>query len=337
MDSSVKSGLKMVSSKRSCKHQLYKSVLIYELDNKTVEEYRPAKEEVDSQVPYLYLHENEIRENYTVQKVNTIFLTNRECPFKCVMCDLWRHTLDMPTSKGAIPNQIEYSLKRLPKAKVVKLYNSGNFFDGKAIPRSDYKRISELLSDYDHVIVENHPKLMGSFIPKFRDMLNGTLEVAMGLETIHPVVLPKLNKQITKEDFFNAVQFLVDENIAVRAFILLNPPFLTDTSENIKWCLKSVEFAFNSGCTACSIIPVRDGNGLMEEFRKKGHYVPPRLSALETVFDEALQLNKGRVFCDLWDLKRFSDCEMCFTERKERLNEMNLTQKVLPRIRCTCH
>lgn len=310
--------------------------MIYELDNKTVEKYRPPKEHTDPQVPYLYLHENEVSGDSRVRKVNTIFLTNRECPFKCVMCDLWRHTLDMPTPKEAIPNQIEYALRRLPKAKVVKLYNSGNFFDGKAIPRSDYERIAELLSDYEHVIVENHPRLIGSFIPEFRDMLNGTLEIAMGLETIHPDVLPKLNKQITKEDFFNATRFLVDEDIAVRAFILLNPPFLTDATENIEWCLKSAEFAFDAGCAACSIIPVRDGNGIMEELRKEGEYVPPKLSALETVFDAALQLNKGRVFCDLWDLKRFSDCDMCFTERKERLHEMNLTQKVLPQISCTC-
>lgn len=311
--------------------------MISEISNRTVEKYRPVKADVDPNQPYLYLHEQEMQKDGTVQDVNTIFLTNRECPFKCVMCDLWRHTLDKPTPAGAIPRQIEYALERLPSAEVIKLYNSGNFFDGKAIPRDEYKQIAVLLTDYDHVIVENHPKLIGSFIPEFRDMLNGTLEIAMGLETIHPGVLPKLNKQITKEDFFEATLFLNDKGIDVRTFILLNPPFLTNPQENIEWTLKSVEFAFNAGCTACSIIPVRDGNGIMEELRNSGDYVPPTLTALETVINRALNLNKGRVFCDLWDLERFSDCEECFQDRKERIDEMNLSQKMLPEIQCHCN
>lgn len=311
--------------------------MIHELSNTTVEEFRPPKEDVDPNRPYLFLHEEEMQKDGVVHDVNTIFLTNRECPFKCVMCDLWRHTLDEPTPSGAIPKQIEYALNRMPSADVVKLYNSGNFFDGKAIPRNEYEEIAELLSGYEHVIVENHPKLIGSFILDFRDMLQGSLEIAMGLETVHPKVLPKLNKQITKEDFFESTRFLVDEGIDVRAFILLNPPFLTNPDRNIEWTLKSVEFAFDCGCSACSVIPVRDGNGIMEELLESGDYVPPTLSALETVFEEALELKEGRVFCDLWDLERFSDCDDCFKNRKERLDEMNLTQNILPMINCHCN
>lgn len=310
--------------------------MIHEIDNRIVREFRPVKNEVNPSEPYLFLNEEEMQADGNIRKVNTIFLTNRECPFKCVMCDLWRNTLDKPTPQDAIPGQIEFALKRLPKAEVVKLYNSGNFFDGKAIPKSDYKKIAELISGFDHVIVENHPKLIGRFIPEFLDMLAGSFEIAMGLETIHPDVLPKLNKQMNKEDFLNATRFLVDAGIDVRAFILLNPPFLSDPKENIEWCLKSVEFAFDAGASACTVIPVRDGNGVMEELRKSGDYVPPTLSALETVFDSSLALNKGRVFCDLWDLERFSQCENCFNDRKERLKQMNLNQKVLPETQCEC-
>lgn len=271
-----------------------------------------------------------------LRNVNTIFLTNRECPFKCVMCDLWRHTLDEPTPIGAIQAQIKFALDRLPKADVVKLYNSGNFFDGKAIPRTDYNEIAVLLSDYDHVIVENHPKLIGDFIPKFRDMLTGSFEIAMGLESIHPVVMPKLNKQITKENYRKASEYLVSNGIEVRAFILLNPPFLTDERENIEWCLKTTEFAFDCGASSSSIIPTRDGNGIMEKLREEGEYIAPKLSAFEEVFDRALNLNKGRVFADLWDLEKFSDCDECLEARKQRMQQMNIDQKVQKNIECKC-
>lgn len=308
----------------------------FHITNEVVTRHRPAKVKVDPYRPYLWLYEEEVQAGGVLKRVNTIFLTNRECPFKCVMCDLWRHTLDEPTPKGAIPAQIEFALERLPEAEVVKLYNSGNFFDGKAIPGNDYKAIADLLSGFGHVIVENHPKLIGKFIPEFRDLLHGTFEIAMGLETIHPQVMPKLNKQITRENYRKASEFLLSNGIDVRAFVLLNPPFLTDERENIEWCLKTVEFAFTNGASACSIIPTRDGNGMMENLRENGEFIPPNLSAFEEVFDRALAMNSGRVFADLWDLEKFSDCPGCFEARKERMHRMNLTQNVSDPIYCTC-
>ena len=38
----------------------------------------------------------------TVVDVATVFLTGRECPWRCVMCDLWRHTIVGDTPVGAI-------------------------------------------------------------------------------------------------------------------------------------------------------------------------------------------------------------------------------------------
>ncbi len=75
-----------------------------------------------------------------MEPVATVFLTNRECPFRCLMCDLWRNTLTETVPVGAIPAQIDHALLRLPPAKQLKLYNSGSFFDPHAIPPQDYGR-----------------------------------------------------------------------------------------------------------------------------------------------------------------------------------------------------
>lgn len=310
--------------------------MITEIGNQTVKQHRPDKVILDVNKPYLYLHEDEVQFDGTLKNVNTIFLTNKECSFKCVMCDLWRHTLDESTPIGAIPQQIKYALERLPKASVIKLYNSGNFFDTQAIPVADYEEIAMLLHDFDHVIVENHPKMISSNISNFKSLLKGTFEVAMGLETIHPVVMPKLNKQITKDNFRIAVAFLREQDIIVRAFILLNPPFLKGSEENKRWCINSVEFAFDVGVSACSIIPTRGGNGIMDLLEEDGEFLPPTLNELETVFAESLRLKKGRVFCDVWDLQKISDCKKCFEDRKNRLARMNLTQQVASEIHCSC-
>lgn len=306
-------------------------------DNHEILSLRPQKQKLDPHKPYHFLHEQEVDSQGEAREVNTLFLTNKECPFKCTMCDLWRHTIDEPTPSGAIPDQIAYALEHLPDASVIKLYNNGNFFDTKAIPKDDYSAISKLLKGYERVIVENHPNLCNEKCLAFKDMLDGNLEIAIGLETIHPEVLPKLNKQITKKSFRRAASFLLNNDIEVRAFILLNPPFLTDTEANIDWTLKSVDFAFDNGAGACSVIPTRAGNGIMDKLQEEGKFVPPTLDALETAFKKSLGLKKGRVFADLWDLSRFSSCNHCFEEREQRLMKMNLSQDILPAISCNHH
>jgi hypothetical protein len=45
-----------------------------------------------------------------VVDATTIFLAGRECPWRCVMCDLWRDTTVADTPAGAIPWQIARAL-----------------------------------------------------------------------------------------------------------------------------------------------------------------------------------------------------------------------------------
>ncbi|CAN5441309.1 Fe-S oxidoreductase [soil metagenome] len=303
-------------------------------DDQLISELRPPKRTVDPFRPYGWLNEHEPGIDGDLKSINTLFLTNKECSFKCVMCDLWKDTIDSPTPNGAIPEQIRFGLDRLPSADMIKLYNNGNFFDKKAIPPADHPEIASLLKDFETILVENHPRLCSPLVLKFRDMLEGELEVAMGLESIHPDVLPKLKKQITTADFKKATGFLKSNGIRTRAFNLLNPPFLVDPRENIEWCLKTVEFAFDCGIDTCSIIPTRSGNGIMDRLLTDGQFMPPALHALEKVFDRALKLHRGRVFADTWNLENFSDCSNCYQSRKERLDKMNLRQQVLPVIEC---
>ena len=303
-------------------------------DTDDIVRLRPERNMVNPEIPYHFLQEEEPGENGNRQKINTIFLTGKECSFKCFMCDLWKNTLTYATPPGAILKQIDYALARLPKADVIKLYNSSNFFDAKAIPLSDYPGMIERLKPFKKVIVENHPNLCGKSCVDFNEQLNGTLEIAMGLESIHPNVLPRLNKRLTQEDFKKATSFLQKNKIQTRAFVLLNPPFLTDEKENIEWAFRTVKFAFECGVGTCSIIPTRSGNGIMDLLEKTGEYIPPTLNALEEVFEKSLALRKGKVFADTWDMKFLSDCNECFEARKLRLEQMNLTQKFVEKIKC---
>lgn len=275
----------------------------------------------------------------------TLFLTNRECPFRCIYCDLWQNTTRHTVPVGAIPRQIDYALQRLPEATHIKLYNSGNFFDPLAIPREDLPEIAARVARYQTVIVENHPRLCGAACRQFLEELRrnsppgasrnpaAELEIALGLETVHPNVLPRLNKQMSLEDFRQAAGELKAQEIHVRAFVLLQPPFMPP-AEAVDWALRSLEFAFDCGARVATVIPTRGGNGWLETLAARGDFQPPRLSQLEAVLDAALTWRRGRAFVDLWDSGKLTSCADCGPARRSRLHEMNLTQRVLPSIVC---
>jgi radical SAM enzyme (TIGR01210 family) len=287
---------------------------------------RGPRNPADPWRPYHFLSELERSRHGQTDDVATVFLTNRECPFHCLMCDLWKNTTEDTVPFGAIPAQIDYALERLPRAQQIKLYNSGNFFDAKAIPPEDWPEIARRVRQFHTVIVENHPKLCGDSCGEFQDLCATQLEVALGLETRHEPTLAKLNKQMTVADFARACQILIRQQIYVRAFILLKPPDTTE-EQGVKRAIESIRFAFDCGADCCSVIPVRDGNGIMEVLRGTNQYEPPKLSSLEIVLQEAIGWNRGRVFADLWDARRFADNPATADAQLERLRTMNLMQR----------
>jgi radical SAM enzyme (TIGR01210 family) len=295
---------------------------------------RPQRANLDPDTPYAFFVEEECSPSGEVVTGATIFLTNRECPWRCVMCDLWKNTLNYEVPPGSIPRQIAYALERLPPARHVKLYNSGSFFDVQAIPREDYMAIAELVGKYERTIVECHPALVGRRCFEFRDLLPHTLEVAMGLETAHPEVLKRLNKQMTLDLFAASAKSLRVQGIELRAFILVQPPFMKP-DESLHWAQRSLDFAFDCGATAATLIPARGGNGAMETLERTGNFVPPRLALLESAIEHGIGLQRGRVFSDLWDIRRAPPvCAHCFPARIERLAAVNLQQRVLAAIEC---
>jgi uncharacterized Fe-S cluster-containing MiaB family protein len=406
---------------------------------------RLPRSPVDPFHPFAFLVEKERSDIGEIVSVATIFLTNRECPWKCLMCDLWKNTLTEMVPIGAIPAQIDFALAAMersrtevpplspreervgrepergeflphillsptlssaeeereeqksdvartdrleacPTARQIKLYNSGSFFDPNAIPVEDYGAIAERVRTFERVIVECHPALVNDRCLQFRDLLasdgafdnsaslrtkpattppfpspcplpkergigspyweilsslegfpnlsdGSKLEVAMGLETANPEVLEKLNKRMTLELFSRAAEFLRANDIALRVFILVKPPFL-DEAGGLYWAERSLDFAFKNGASVASLIPTRPGNGALDALTEQGLFSPPNLFTIERALDYGIGLNKGRVFVDLWDLERFSDCPQCFPRRAGRLRQMNLKQEILPGIAC---
>ncbi len=312
-------------------------------------ERRGAKARLDPLRAYGVHVEEELDARGVLVPTAVILLTNRECPFRCVFCDLWRSTLDETVPTGAIPAQIRDALSQLPPVRQLKLYNAGSFFDPAAIPPEDDEPIARLGAGFDRVIVEAHPGFLtgagAERCRRFRELLDSfppaadatsaraqgaRLEVAVGLETAHPQSLARLNKRMTVESFRRATGFLRANDIDLRVFVLLNPPFLKG-EEAIDWACRSLDVAAECGATVSSVIPTRPGNGAIEALGDA--YEQPRLRALERVIKYGVSLGRMRVFADLWDIERFFDCA-CSPARLARLLRINRTQMLPERVSC---
>ena len=281
-----------------------------------------------------------------VTRVGTIFLTGRECPWRCVMCDLWQYTTTADTPAGAIPAQIRSARLAFADERVtcVKLYNAGSFFDPRAVPERDHEHIAAALAGLDRVIVECHPSLIGPAVGKFLDALGAkrtsdapgpALEIAMGLETAHPFALEALNKRMTVDGFAAAAARVCRLGAGLRVFLLISPPFVAPGDQDT-WLLQSIDLAFGCGATCVSLVPTRSGNGAMEALASAGEFRPPRLADIERSVGRAHaeHAGRGRILIDVWDLDRFATCGACLPARRARLQAINLSQQLRPGVTC---
>jgi radical SAM enzyme (TIGR01210 family) len=225
---------------------------------------RPPKARVDPYRAHGSLLEEERRPDGRIERALTVFLAGAECPFTCSFCDLWRFTIDGPTPPGALTTQLEKVLDTLDGAPPdrLKLYNASNFFDERAVPSEDLAGIARLAAPFAAVTVESHASTIGPKTLAFARRIPGRLEVAVGLETIHPVAAAQINKRLDLARFDLAASFLSENGIDLRVFVLLGTPYVP-VAESVAWTVRAVEYAAERGASIVSMIPVRGGNGEM--------------------------------------------------------------------------
>ena len=323
--------------------------------DRRIRSLRRPKARVDAYAAHGSLLEEERRPGGKIERALTVFLTGAECPFTCSFCDLWQWTLDGPTPSGALTRQLESVLEarngqapdREPRDREardgvtrddrtpdrLKLYNASNFFDQRAVPAEDLLGIAKLAAPFDAITVESHANTIGAKTLEFARRIPGRLEVAVGLETIHPAAAAQLNKRLDLARFDSAARFLSDNDIDLRVFVLLGAPYVP-VDETVAWTVRTVEYAVKRGASVVSIIPVRGGNGELERLQALGHFTPPTSSQLEESLDHSLQFTSAVLTADLWDVDRLPACEHCRAERGERLRRVNVSGRAESRVAC---
>jgi archaeosine synthase beta-subunit len=245
----------------------------------------------------------------------TVFLLGRECPFTCVFCDLWQHTLDYDTPPGALPRQLELALAAarleagaLPgaaPARLLKLYNASNFFEARAVPPVDDPALLGLARGFGKLVVESHAKLLGTRCLAWAEKLEGRLQVAIGFESAHPGVLEKIGKGIVARDLRRAAGFLAAAGIGLRAFVLIGAPFL-GRAERPEWTRRTCELALELGAEQVVLIPLRPSPGKLEQLVASGEVALPDLEEVAETVDLCAPLAPARILLDGWDLARLA-------------------------------
>ena len=297
---------------------------------------RPPKPFVDPWSAHGTVIEDERRPDGKIERALTVFLSGAECPFTCSFCDLWRYTTDGPTPAGALTKQLAAVVEDFTgrdRPDRLKLYNASNFFDQRAVPAEDVIGLGRLAAPFAGVTVESHVNTIGQRTLEFARDISGRLEIAAGLETIHPDAVAHLNKRLELSRFDRATQFLRDNAIDLRVFVLLGAPYVP-SDESVEWTVRTAAHAVARGAAVVAIIPVRGGNGELERLESLGLFAPPTLRQLEDALDRCLTLGSAVVTADLWDVHQLASCESCREARVERLRRINVGGRVERRVEC---
>jgi len=296
--------------------------------DRRIRDLRGPKPDVDPWEAHGTLLEDERRPGGAIERALTIFLAGSECPFTCSFCDLWQWTIAGATPRGALPRQIGDALRSTHDARAtrLKLYNASNFFDRRAVPAVDVPEIAALCAPFAGVTVESHANTVGDTTLDFARRLSGRLEVAIGLETVHPLAIEHLNKRLDLGRFERAADLLMENDIHLRVFALLGAPYVP-VKESVEWAVRTATYAAQHGASVVSIIPVRGGNGEMERLASLGHFTPPTLPQLEQALDHCIAAGSATtVFtADLWDVDRLPACAACRVARTDRLRRLNVS------------
>jgi radical SAM enzyme (TIGR01210 family) len=306
--------------------------LNFSFDSAAILKFRGPKQLAAEPATPVFTTEQEPVSAGSTAWATTVFLTGKECPFRCLMCDLWKYTTDQVTPVGSLVQQLAAVLPQIQHREIIKLYNASNFFDPRAVPVSDLPELARLVADFHTVVVENHPKLLGPAVGQFAARLGGRLQIAMGLETSDDVILKRLNKQMGVADYDTACRRLQQQGLQIRTFVLLPAPGVP-TPQMKAHTLATVRHALQQGSDVTSLIPLRGGNGVMDHLIANGDVQKPDLDTIVDTFLEAVRMGRAggaqaTVLLDLWDLDHVTPPGLDVARVRQRLQQINLSQDV---------
>jgi len=236
------------------------------------------------------------------------------------------------------------------KHPVLNLYNNGSFFNDREIPKNARTEILEQIKDNTDVkvlVLESRPEYINEDTLEELTATAKThyVEIAVGLEVIDDLVrLICINKGFRLESFdlaISAVNKMKNNNINMRTYVLLKPPFLTER-EGIEHAIRTIGYAGEKGCSAVSLeaCTIQEYT-LTQILYESGNYRPPWLWSIVEVIKKStdqIKLVAGLFQFFPSSQKVPYNCDDCSERVIEALKEYNRTfdLAVFDHLDCDC-
>jgi radical SAM enzyme (TIGR01210 family) len=231
----------------------------------------------------------------------TIILNTGGCRWAraggCTMCGYVAESVEGGSvTHDALMDQIDaclaherehYADEPKERAEQVKIYTSGSFLDEREVAAVSRRAIAAEFADRDRVLVESLPDFVDR--EKLTDFTDRgvAFDVAVGLETATDRVRRDcVNKYFEFADFEAACEAAGDVGAGVKAYLLMKPPFLSE-SEAIEDMKSSVRrCAAVENCHTVSMNPTNvQRYTMVDELYFQGGYRPPWLWSVSEVLE----------------------------------------------------
>jgi len=216
----------------------------------------------------------------------------------CSMCGYAKDTLGRSATPEELAEQLAHAVARYRGEPYVKVYTSGSFLDDREVdPESRRRLVAAFSGRARRLLFETLPEFaVAEALEPLSAAFAGEIEVALGLESTDPTVLSRyVHKNAPPSDYLSAGDRVRGLGLRAKAYLLLKPPYLTET-ESIRDVVRSVGEAAPH-FDALSVNPVHIQNGTVVEWLfRRGRYRPPWLwSVVESLREGASRRGPSRL------------------------------------------
>ncbi len=284
------------------------------------------------------------RLNSDIVKCLTVILRTKGCYWAkksgCLMCGFIRESREN-IGFEELKEQFEEAIKSRD-FDMVKIFTSGSFLDPNEVPSEFrwylYEKLDEL--GVKKLIIESRPEFINENIVNELKEQKIILEVAIGLETADDFIREYcINKGFKFDDFRKVATMLRDNGIRVKAYLLLKPPFLSESEAIEDVCSSALKIKDLVDIISVNLTNVQAGT-YVERLWKRKLYRPPWLwSAVEVL--KRIKNEGMDVICDpvaAGKPRGPHNCGKCDKTVERAIREFSLSQDLydLQDLSCNC-
>ncbi|MFX1571919.1 MAG: archaeosine biosynthesis radical SAM protein RaSEA [Promethearchaeota archaeon] len=255
-----------------------------------------------------------------IGKQFTIILRTKGCSWSlsktggCTMCGYINDANIDDIEQSQVINQFIYAINsKMSEIEedhdkfILKIFNSGSFFDEKEISevvrRTIYEKIAGIKSIKEVVLESRLEYITTEILSEIREFLKDKyVEIAIGLETVNDYIRNNyINKGFLYENFKEVCNECKGFDIGIKAYLLFKPPFLNEQAA-IDDCVNSIRNLIEQDINTISINPLNIQKGTLVEYLwYQNRYRPPWYYSLFKCLKKSLtqkDLEKVRILSD---------------------------------------